>query len=110
VKAYGSDPLARFSRFQQEPTLTARIPSPDMVTVLLFPPCCHIPEFPAGSCRKSTESGAGIILTNGHINLDDILSMIDTLSNERNQIIADVYDEPVNMNEQVENKEAANNI
>ncbi len=36
--------------------------------------------------------------------------MIDTLSNERNQIIADVYDEPVNMNEQVENKEAANNI
>ncbi len=35
--------VARFSRFQLELTITARIPPPDMITVFLLTPSCHFP-------------------------------------------------------------------
>jgi hypothetical protein len=35
--------VARFSRFQLEPTITARIPPLDMITIFLLTPSCHFP-------------------------------------------------------------------
>jgi hypothetical protein len=41
-----------------------------------------------------------MILVNGHIDVDGILSIIDNLSNKRNEPIPPiVYDEPVNINQ-----------
>ncbi len=54
-----SYPVAGFSRFQPEPTLTARIPSSDMITVLLLPfsgvfpsETTAFPRVPAGNPRN----------------------------------------------------------
>jgi len=51
------------------------------------------------SLLPKTNLSIRIILTNGHIDFDDILRIIDTLSMKRNETVAVVFDEPVNINE-----------